>query len=939
MNYKNVKFLIKTMGFSPMNGKSDVYIKQYAQHDNYALLVDFAKRKIAYAIDTVAENKQIKVWDNTTSNFTNHENFVVLECVNRLLEKGYEPSCIELEKTYPLGRREKGKLDVLVKDAKGKPYVLFECKTWGAEFEKEQLLMSRNGGQLFSYYTNERVAKYLCLYSSTLVGTDISYKSEIVPVDPEWLALSGTKEIFDAWSGNFRHNGIFETDKTPYNITHTALTLGELQTITAEHSNKIFDLIMEILRHNVVSDKPNAFNKLLNLFVCKIIDEDRQPADVVAFQVLNNDDKYSLQTRLNDLYKEGMHRFLNICVTDYTESEIELLTAVDDDDKRVELKKAFTKLRLQKNPEFAFVEVCDDKTFEANDKILREIVQLLQGFKFRYAKKHQFLGDFFELLLSTSIKQESGQFFTPPPITRFILSAMPLKQRVDDCIKAGNSDFLPTVIDYACGSGHFLTEYMERMQNVIDTADFSNAKPSILKDIKKYKEADKFAWADKYVYGVDLDYRLVKTTKVSAFFNGDGEAQIVWANGLGNFKSTEYLGKLRNTSKLDKRDNGSFDILISNPPYSVEAFKSTLDRGEETFELFNSLTDKSKEIECLFVERMKQLLKPSGWAGVILPISLLTNGGIHAKAREILFKYFEFKAIAEMGSATFMKTGTNTVILFLKRRDNIDWQNVQRAVERFFIDCQDVTVLNIEQPFTKYANDVDGKTLVEYIDIAKTTPERLIAEAKDDIYEAEKVIKEAKETISVAKTETVKIIERGVIAEAERKVFVARATISEEEKKITIEKDKLLYFILTYSQTVVLVKSGQKQAEKDFLGYEFSERRGREGLRFLANGGKLFDEKNSLNSEKASSYIYNSFLDNKPMEINPAVEQHVSYERLSSLINYKTGIWNKQVFLSRKSLKVSEFNNNVPLTNIGDFCGENNIRKGTSPQKKLQRET
>ena len=34
---------------------------------------------------------------------------------------------------------------------------------------------------------------------------------------------------------------------------------------------------------------------------------------------------------------------------------------------------------------------------------------------------------------------------------------------------ARDPELLPTVIDYACGSGHFLTEYMSQLQKVIDS--------------------------------------------------------------------------------------------------------------------------------------------------------------------------------------------------------------------------------------------------------------------------------------------------------------------------------------------------------------------------------------------------------------------------------------------------------------------------------------
>lgn len=42
------------------------------------------------------------------------------------------------------------------------------------------------------------------------------------------------------------------------------------------------------------------------------------------------------------------------------------------------------------------------------------------------------------------------------------------------------------------------------------------------------------------------------------------------------------------------------------------------------------------------------------------------------------------------------------------------------------------------------------------------------------------------------------------------------------EQISTLEKEKMLYFFLAYNQEIVLVKSGEKNEEKNFLGYEFS---------------------------------------------------------------------------------------------------------------------
>ena len=874
MNIEYVKMLIDELGFAPQDGTSGVFVKHYAAYNNYPIFVDFNEQKIEYAHQSIQQDKRIRLGDLTTSSFKAEkserlENFVVLECIDRLLTKGYRPERLELEKKYPLGRNLKGKLDILVySENDDSPFLMIECKTWGSEFEKESAKTLKDGGQIFSYYQQDRAAKILCLYASRLDSKKIEYRNNIVLVEESWRDLSSAKDIHDYWNKNFKDNGIFEVYATPYDIKPKALTYGMLKNLKEEDSGKIYNQIMEILRHNAISDKPNAFNKLLNLFVCKIIDENQNPTDELGFQWLETDTDESLQMRLNDLYKEGMWRFLEIKIIDHSEDDVtKALEGIDNPVQKRQLMDMFRDARLKKSPNFAFAEVLDEKTFKLNAKIVREIVELLQVYKFRYEQKHEFLGNFFELLLNTSMKQEAGQFFTPVPITRFIISSLPLKEFAQNKIDNRERNVLPAVIDYACGSGHFLTEYMDQMQAVIDTKiDVSSAVPNIRNMVQSWQGLTKFLWAKDSVYGIDLDNRLVKTTKVSAFFNGDGDANIIWANGLDNFeKAEEYRDLLRQTQPYDRKNNSQFDILISNPPYSVEAFKGMLKHGEDTFELYNSITDNSSEIECLFVERMKQLLRIGGWAGVILPSSILSNGGIHSKAREIIFKYFKVKAIVELGSGTFMKTNTSTVVLFLERRSDNDFAAIEKAINTFLSNLKDVTVLGIENAFSKYvANAYDDLAFDDYISFI--SGKASVAMQKHELYSDYK------------------------------KAFGNDVY----DKATVLEKEKMLYFLLTYAQNIVLVKTGQKQEEKAFLGYEFSDRRGHEGIKHLPGGTKLFDENGDLlNPQKANSYIYNAFL-GKTINVDESLARNVSYGRMSGFINYGTNKFDKVVNLNKK---------------------------------------
>ena len=64
-----------------------------------------------------------------------------------------------------------------------------------------------------------------------------------------------------------------------------------------------------------------------------------------------------------------------------------------------------------------------------------------------------------------------------------------------------------------------------------------------------------------------------------------------------------------NVTALDFPDE-TFDVVIANPPFSVEDFKLTLENGNEDFTLFKE--NGSDDIECLFMEQTAQLLNEDG---------------------------------------------------------------------------------------------------------------------------------------------------------------------------------------------------------------------------------------------------------------------------------------------------------------------------------------
>lgn len=890
----NEKDFCRILGFQPKENSSGIYQKKYEFCDDYTIEVDFVKEKINYGNLIQAESK-------TTQNFSQKENFVVLECVDRLLTKGYKPQNIILEKTWPAGHGNSGRLDICVTREDGSEYMLIECKTYGKEFDKEFAKIKKDGGQLFTYFKFSNKPDVIMLYASELRGKEIVYRNEIVKIEDDYR-IGDKNDFYEKWSKLTKDNGVFESWVNPYDFKSRALTIKDLDTIKLEDSSFIFNRFLEILRHNVVSDKPNAFNKIFTLFLCKIYDEkDKEGRDEeLDFQWREGiDDDVSFQLRLTDLYKNGMKEFLEKHVTDFSETEFENKYKNLDQSVKTALLQEFKKIRLEKNNEFAIKEVYDEKSFKENAVVVKQVVELLQKYKIRYAKKQQYLSDFFELLLTTGLKQESGQFFTPVPIAQFIIKSLPIDDLVKTKLQEGKrGELLPYIIDYAAGSGHFITESMHEIQRLLDKIDITKLKMEAKSSVDTWKIRH-FDWALQYIYGIEKDYRLVKVGKVGCYLHGDGLANVMHSDGLSRFTHPDYKLKLKETDKDFPQENKQFDVVVSNPPYSVSAFKNAAREyyGGEDFTLHGKLTDNSSEIECLFIERTKQLLKDGGVAGIILPSSILSNSGIYTKAREIILQYFDIIAITELGSNTFMATGTNTVVLFLRRRNNYDSINLKKSVNHFFSTFVDVTLNGIEKPVAKFVSHVwEGVSFNDYLTFLKKAPNNIIEE--HEIY------KEYRKKIK-AKTE---------------KEFWSVALENESEK--------LYYFIIACPQKIVLVKSGEKDAEKRFLGYEFSNRRGSEGIHPVQRGRsidectKLYDADSFENPEKASAYIYKAFKGDRDFEIHEDLKNNITRLDLVDMLSFDRADFEKTISLAvKKKVKIESKWEIIPLINFIEIIG------------------
>lgn len=455
----NLKGLI-----SYLDKKYDILKKDYEASvmiNKTNIVFDFKKEK--FRIDGINFDRE------TVFDLSIRENLSTVMLLIKLFERGYSHKDITLEKKYLVGRDYKY-LDVLIKNPETNQLYMIEVKTLSEYKKYTNPNNEKNVKQLFSYALQDKATHIASFYTYDFENSQSLFSN--VFCSDLFEVSTNVDEFYDIWNKKF-DNAPYYLEEQPFGIKKRIKQYESLESIDEEDTKILYGQFLTILRLNSISDKPNAFIKMINLFLSKIADEttenvefDYQVGDStfrhkgLRFQYIDGETPESFMKRLNSLYKEGMDKYLKMEVIDYTDKEIQEVIGANHIPKLFDM---FDDLRLKKNNEFAFIEVHDDKTFLENYEIVKQVVSLLENFKFKYDTKHQFLGDFFEDLLNTSLKQEAGQFFTPYPLVDFMIDSIDIKERIQKNIKEGLRDFIPSMIDYACGAGHFLISGMSKI--------------------------------------------------------------------------------------------------------------------------------------------------------------------------------------------------------------------------------------------------------------------------------------------------------------------------------------------------------------------------------------------------------------------------------------------------------------------------------------------
>ena len=206
----------------------------------------------------------ITVGRETTSNFSEPENFVVFDCIDRLLSMGYKPEHIELEPAWKLGHTQKGGYaDIWVRTfgsqsgkiaADKESLLIIECKK-PDEFDSAWRDTLEDGAQLFSYFQQEQATKFLCLYTSDLDGKatkpvyyliKVQDNEELEKNNPELLTYKdakNNKQLFRVWHDVYQCDaatrGLFEDDIQPYHIGKNKFSVKDLTLLSTKNCGRL----------------------------------------------------------------------------------------------------------------------------------------------------------------------------------------------------------------------------------------------------------------------------------------------------------------------------------------------------------------------------------------------------------------------------------------------------------------------------------------------------------------------------------------------------------------------------------------------------------------------------------------------------------------------------------------------------------------------------
>lgn len=302
--------------------------------------------------------------------------------------------------------------------------------------------------------------------------------------------------------------------------------------------------------------------------------------------------------------------------------------------------------------------------FDENEEIqlkagtIKEIVKTLEHNDL-YGIDEDLNGRLFETFLNATMRgNDLGQYFTPRSVVKLGVELADLKV---------SKEHIDKVLDASCGTGGYLIEAFYQMkQKLIKNNSHS--------DIDKEKLLDDLC--NKCIYGIDAakDPKLARIARINMYLHGDGGSQIYMGDALNinmdidKTDSQEFQNEMEDMRSVFKPN--SFDIVITNPPFSMEYKVKDLEQKKilQQYELSNNAS-RTLRAGVMFIERYYGLLKPGGKLITVIDNTIL-NSDQYSYVRDYIREKFIIKAVISLHGDAFQqsKARVKTSLIYLVKK-------------------------------------------------------------------------------------------------------------------------------------------------------------------------------------------------------------------------------------------------------------------------------
>jgi len=286
----------------------------------------------------------------------------------------------------------------------------------------------------------------------------------------------------------------------------------------------------------------------------------------------------------------------------------------------------------------------------------------------------------YETIVSNTLKQEAGQFFTPRNIVRSMVEIL-------------NPTENDRVLDIAVGSGGFVVMVLDHVRKQIAKQLFPELDGPLLADKFNSIEVNERVrkYAESSIFGFDFDPDLKKAARMNMVMAGDGHANIFHVNSLAypmwdHPEEIEKIDAAIRHSLEVKKDidfnygtdaRGKFDLIFTNPPFGAKV------KVEKEIANRYFLSKYSDAPEVLFIEACYNFLKDGGRMAIVLPDGILGNPNtLHV--REWILDKFKILASVDLAVEAFLpQVGVQASLLFLQKKTELERQLAQDGTDDY----------------------------------------------------------------------------------------------------------------------------------------------------------------------------------------------------------------------------------------------------------------